>query len=231
MTAVSHPPSVRAGRLTVRLAVPVVASALALAACGNDEQERTSPSPSVSLPTQSVTAPEGVTLTEPGAELSFGDAATVGFAPNADRSTALELTVTRVLRGRITDLAAYDLDAKAKVSRPYYVRVKVRNIGEGQIGRSAIPLWGLGADDTLIGASGFTNSFARCSSGPLPTSFGGGRTTSTCLMFLVPQGGSLVGVSYRPVMADEPIVWKGKIAAPVTKHKARNQRQKKKDKP
>ncbi|MDQ6641837.1 MAG: hypothetical protein M3Y66_05010 [Actinomycetota bacterium] len=222
----SLPFSARAGQSVLRLAVLVVTSALVLGGCGTEAKKRTAPSPSVALPTQSVTLPSGVTLTKPGTQLPFGEAATVGFAPTADRSTALELNVRRVLQGKIEDLAAYNLDARAKASRPYYVTVTVKNVGEGQIGRSAIPLWGLGADNTLIGASGFTNSFGRCPSRPLPADFSGGRSASTCLMFLVPQGGSIVGVSYRPVMADEPIVWKGKISTPV-QHKT----QKKKAKP
>jgi len=227
MTAVSHPSPASTGRRALHVLVPVVAAALVLGGCGNDTKKRTVPSPSVSLPTERVSAPAGVTLTKPGAELPFGDAATVGFAPNAERSTALELTVTKVRKGRIKDLVAYELDAKAKASRPYYVTVRVKNVGEGQIGKSAIPLWGLGADNTLIGASGFTSSFAKCPSRALPASFGGGSSTSTCLMFLVPQGGSLVGVSYRPVMTDEPIVWKGKISTPQTKRTTPKKKKKK----
>lgn len=219
MTAVSHPPASSVGRSALRLVVLAVTCTLVLGACGNDAKQRASSSPSVSLPTTSVTPPAGVTLTKPGTELAFGDLATVGFAPNAERSTALELTVLKVRQGRIGDLAAYDLDAKAKASRPYYVTVKVKNVGTGQIGRSAIPLWGLAADNTLIGASRFTSAFDTCASGPLPTDFGAGQSTSTCLMFLVPQGGSMVGVSYRPVMADEQIVWKGTIVKPTTKPK------------
>jgi hypothetical protein len=219
MTAVTHTSAARAGRPALRLAVLLVSAALVLGGCGNDAKEQTKASPSVSLPTTRVTAPAGVTLTKPGTQLGFGATATVGFAPNAERSTALELKVTKVRQGRIRDLAAYELDAKAKTSRPYYVTVRVKNVGTGQIGRSAIPLWGLGADNTLIGASGFTNSFAKCPSGPLPAHFGGGRSASTCLMFLVPPHVALVGVSYRPVMSDAPIVWKGKIVKPHTVQK------------
>lgn len=231
MTAVTRPSASKPGRAALRVSVLLVASALVLGGCGNDVKKLTSPSPSVSLPTTSVTPPEGVTLTKPGTVLAFRETATVGFAPNAERSTALDLTVSRVRQGRIRDLAAYDLDAKAKASRLYYVTVRVKNVGDGQIGRSKIPLWGLGADNTLIGSSGFTSSFDKCPSGPLPARFGGGRSTSTCLIFLVPRGGSLVGVSYRPVMTDEAIVWKGKITKPLTKaQKAKLAKQKAKKK-
>lgn len=211
MTAVKAPTPSRSG---LRLVVLAATVALVLSGCGSSAKKPTKAAPTASLPTQSVSAPAGVTFTKPGTKLGFGKAATVGFAPNAERSTALELTVTKVREARITDLAAYDLDARAKASRPYYVSVKVKNVGTGQIGRSKIPLWGLSSDNTLIGASGFTSAFAKCPSDPLPASFAGGKSTRTCLMFLVPRGGSLVGVSYRPVMTDAPIVWKGKILSP-----------------
>ena len=38
-------------------------------------------------------------------------------------------------------------------------------------------------------------------------------------MFLMPHGNRLVGVSYRPVMAEAPIVWKGTVVKPAEKHK------------
>ena len=165
-----------------------VAAALVLGGCGTQQQEKVSVDPTVSLPTESVSAPPGVTLTEPGSELKLGEAATVGFAPNANRSTALRLRVRRIDQGRIGDLSRYDLDRAARASTPYYVKVGVANVGDGQIGRSAIPLWGLADDDTLIGASGFTTSFRKCPSGPLPRDFGKGASTRTCLMFLMPHG-------------------------------------------
>jgi hypothetical protein len=215
MSRVTHPSSY------ARLVVIAAAAALVLGGCGEKQAQKPAPTPEVSLPTESVSVPAGVTLTKPGSELAFGDAATVGFAPTADRSTALKLKVRKVFQGRITDLAAYDLDATALKSRVYYVTVTVTNVGDGQIGRSTIPLWGLADDNTLIGSSGFTNAFARCPSQALPRDFAAGASTRTCLMYLVPAGGTLVGVSYRPVMDTAPIVWKGDIVKPAThkKHK------------
>jgi hypothetical protein len=36
-------------------------------------------------------------------------------------------------------------------------------------------------------------------------------------MFLMPAGNKLVGVSYRPVMAEAPIIWKGTVVKPVAR--------------
>ena len=213
--------SARSAGIPATVVATAAAAALVLAGCGTQQQEKVSVDPTVSLPTESVSAPPGVTLTDPGSELKFGEAATVGFAPNANRSTALRLRVRRIDQGRIGDLSRYDLDRAARASTPYYVKVGVANVGDGQIGRSAIPLWGLADDDTLIGASGFTTSFRKCPSGPLPRDFGKGASTRTCLMFLMPHGTRLVGVSYRPVMAEAPIVWKGTVVKPAKKTKKR----------
>jgi hypothetical protein len=210
------PSTRRPARTAALVAAPLAALAL-VAACGSTPPKTATPTPTTSLPTQDVTLPAGVVVTKPGAELALGQPATIGFAPTTDKSTGLELTVQKVQQGRIADLAAYQLDAQAKASRPYYVTVRVRNVGTGDVGRSAIPLFGLSSANTLIGASGFTNSFATCASGPLPDSFPAAADTSTCLMYLVPRGASLVGVSYRPVTSDKAIVWKGAVTPPPPK--------------
>ncbi len=225
MSGVKHPaPYARSARILAF----AVATALVLGGCGAEQQKKIAADPTVSLPTESVSAPPGVAFTKPGAELKVGDTATVGFAPTAKRSTALRLKVRRIYQGRISDLSRYDLDASAKKSTPYYVKVGVANVGDGQIGRSAIPLWGLADDDTLIGRSGFTASFTKCPSGPLPRDFGKGASTRTCLLFLMPAGSTLAGVSYRPVMAEAPIVWKGTVVKPAKKASKKPANKKKK---
>ena len=85
MCRVKHPLSpVRSARILAT----AIAVALVLGGCGTQQQERVTADPTVSLPTESVSAPPGVTLTAPGTELKVGETATVGFAPNAKRSTS-----------------------------------------------------------------------------------------------------------------------------------------------
>ena len=92
------------------------------------------------------------------------------------------------------------------------------NVGDGDVGQTPIPLWAVDDKNTLIQASSFTNSFSRCPSTPLPTTFAPNASVTTCLVFLVPDHGKLTGVSYRPLQAVAPIVWTGDIkpAAPAT---------------
>ncbi|HET9500642.1 MAG TPA: hypothetical protein VFO98_10300 [Marmoricola sp.] len=194
-----------------RLVVVVVASALLLAGCGGGTDQRPTVRPSVSIPSGDVRVPDGLDLTAPGTDLAFGEKATVAYEPNPKRGTVLELTVLSVTRGAIRDLSRYQLDARTKASVPYYVRVRVANVGEGNVGRSPVPLWAVDAKDTLIQASSFTNTFRRCPSKPLPAQFGPKAHAAQCLVYLIPDHGKLTGISYRPLQAFAPIEWTGKI--------------------
>jgi hypothetical protein len=192
----------------------LAAGALALAGCGGEEKPTTKPS--VTTPTANVNVPAGVELTKAGTELKFGQKATVAYEPNSQRNTVLELTVNSAAEGTIADLGTYVLDDRTKASTPYYVDVTVTNVGDGDVGQTPIPLWAVDDANTLIQASSFTNSFTRCPSTPLPTTFAPNATVTSCLVYLVPDHGKLTGVSFRPLQAVAPIVWKGDVAPPAT---------------
>jgi hypothetical protein len=199
--------------VVVRGGILVVVAALALAGCGGKEKPTTKPT--VTLPTGNVNVPTGVELTKPGTELKFGEKATVAYEPNADRTTVLEMTVTGATQGLIGDLGSYVLDERTKASTPYYVDVTVKNVGDGDVGQTPIPLWAVDNTNTLIQASSFTNSFTRCPSTALPTTFAPNATATACLVYLVPDHGTLTAMSYRPLQAVAPIVWKGTVTPAV----------------
>lgn len=205
----------------IRLCAALLVSLVVLAGCGGSDEptEKPAAKPSVDLPTGNVNVPAGVTLTKAGTELAFGEAATVAYEPNADRGSVLELTVKSARQGTIADLSGYVLDERTSASTPYYVQVAVKNVGDGDVGQTPIPLWAVDATNTLIQASSFTNSFAPCPSTPLPATFPPNATVDTCLVYLAPDHGKLTAVSFRPLQAFEPIVWKGDVAAPGDKGK------------
>lgn len=184
-------------------------SVAVLAGCSSDDDPEAEPT--TPQPTPSVTVPDGVELTPAGEELEFGESATVAYEPNPQRSSVLELTVDSVRQGSIADLGNYVLDEKVRASTPYYVEVSVKNVGTGDVGKTPIPLWAVDATNTLINHSSFTNAFTKCPSRPLPASFAPAAETSTCLVYLVPNRGTLTGVSYRPVQAYAPILWTGDV--------------------
>lgn len=215
----------------VRPLVVAVALALAgsvLAGCGGSgaKAEKT-PTASPSSAGPSVPVPSGVTLTKPGSTLAFADTADVAYQPNETRSTVLGITVTKVEKASMSDFASYVLDTRTKESTPYYVHVKVTNLGEGDVGGTDIPLWAVDQSNTLIHSSSFTNTYAACPSPALPKSFAPQASISTCLVYLLPDHGTLGAVSFRPLQAYAGIEWKGPIPA-VSTHPATTKKSSKK---
>jgi hypothetical protein len=206
---VRTPRSRRAG--TTSLVAGVGALALLLAGCGGggDADADRTPAPTVATP--SVPVPSGVDLTEPGTKLDFGEAATVPYVPNESRRSVLELTVVSVTKARLADFAGYVLDARTRASTPYYVRVKVTNLGSGDVGGTDVPVWAVDQDNTLVHSSTFTNTFKRCPSSTLPASFPPRASTTACLVYLLPDHGTMTAASFRPLQAFAPIEWTGTV--------------------
>ncbi len=210
-------------RPVLPLAAVTAAAALALAGCSSDAGTKeaaggssasasasSSPSPSSTVP-----VPDGTTLTDQGSKLSYGDTGTVIFEPSQGRGTVLRLTVKSVKQGSLDDFKGYILDDSYKQKASYYyATVSVKNVGEGDVGGVGVPLWGVNAANTLLPAVNFTTSFKPCPTKPLPKSFPKGATLSTCLVYLSPDKGKLVSVSYRPSQEFNPITWTGDIATP-----------------
>ena len=199
-----------------RLAAFAVAAGLVLSGCsGGGAEESPSASNDASAtesPTADVSVPEGVEVTAQGSNLEFGESAVVVFEPDQKRSTLLELTVKGARKGRLEDFKGYILDDPYKrKANYYYVDVRVENVGDGDVGGSPIPLWGVNEENTLLPAVNFTTEFKQCPSTPLPKKFGPGDSLDTCLVFLSPDKGSLEAVSFRPDQAFDPIEWTGEI--------------------
>ncbi len=168
---------------------------------------------SSATPSSTVQVPSGVTLTDQGSRLRYGGSANVVFETTGNRGTVLRLTVAGVRHGRISDFKDFILDdAYKKQASYYYARVAVRNVGQGDVGGVGVPLWGVSAQNVLLPPVNFTTTFPPCPTKQLPATFGPGASMSTCLVFLAPNRGRLVSVSYRPSQAYNPIVWTGPIA-------------------
>jgi hypothetical protein len=216
-------------RFRRRLALPAVVAtlAVALAGCsdsgnggdgggddGGDAAEAATPTPT---PSPTVDLPEGVELTEPGAQLGFGDRATVAHEAGGETGL-LTMRVDSATRGALEDFAGFELDDPYKKrGNYYYVRVTVENAGEEPFGGVAVPLWGISGDNTLLQAVQFTSVFKKCPTEELPAGFRPGDRFKTCLVYLSPNRGSLEGVSYRPSEDDVPIEWRGEVTVPKEK--------------
>jgi hypothetical protein len=211
---------------TMRTAALLLAACLVLTSCGGDntddakDDETSTPTPS---PT--VTLPAGVTLTEPGADLAFGETATVDYSPSQSLGSVLSLTVKDATLGRLSDLKGFNLDTAYKRNANYYfVNVDVENLGDGDLGGRDVPLNGVNDENTLLPPVVFQSAFEKCPSQRMPKVFTTGDKFSTCLVFLSPDKGPLTAVSYRPTETDEPILWTGEVKQPepVKKKKQQN---------
>jgi hypothetical protein len=205
------------------LAALTAATALALGGCslgGDDVEKQAGSSPSASAsstPSSTVQVPQGVSLTDQGSKLSFGHSARVLFETTHGRGTVLGLTVESVRRGTLKDFKGFILDdAYKRKAAYYYAHVVVKNVGKSDVGGVPVPLWGVNGSNTLLPAVNFTTRFPRCPSKPLPKKFGPGDILRTCLVYLSPNKGSLVAVSYRPTQDYNPITWTGTIQKPPT---------------
>lgn len=197
----------------MRATALVAGSALLLSACGGDQPEGDTAPTVTATPTPSSTipVPEGVEVTAGGAQLAFGDTATVAHEADG-RTGVLALTVESAAQGKLADLKGFDLDDSYKKNgNYYYVRVSVENAGETVLGEVPVPLWGVSGQNTLLQAVEFTSAFKKCPTERLPKRFRPGDTFETCLVYLSPDHGALDAVSYRPDPEFIPIEWHGTV--------------------
>lgn len=215
----------RGGRSLIGLAL---VSTLVLGGCsGGDEEEPegsgTESSESGESGEGSTTAteeepylpvPDGVELTAQGSELSLGDKATVAYEPRQDDVAALDLTVTRIEKASFKLFVGWKLSPETKKTTPYFVHVKIKNVGDTDLGGRPVPLYAVDGTNKLIEASTFASTFKPCPSDPLPKKFRNGDKVNACLVYLAPDRGELTAASFRPTEEFDPITWTGKITRP-----------------
>lgn len=201
----------RASKL-IQLVSLILGAALVLGACGSADQDGAdktddATAASTTLPVGDVEVPEGLTLTPAGEKLALGEPALIAYQANENRHSVLEVKVNKIKKGKIRDFSSFELDDNTRNSTPYYVNVKVKNVGVGNLGKAPIPLWAVDGNNMLIQASSFTVDFPTCASRPLPKNFPPEKTFSTCLAYLVPDKGSVTAVAYRPTQEYASITW------------------------
>lgn len=204
-------------RLTLPAAV-ALASALVLTGCSGGDEDPASADGSAGSSGGTATSdtayldvPEGVELTAQGSELGFGDTATVAYEPRQDRVAALDLTVRSIQKASFKLFVGWKLSDETLSTTPYFVQVKVENVGETDLGGDRVPLYGVDGSNKLIEYSTFASTFKPCPSPLLPKKFARGDTLKTCLVYLAPDKGKLTAAEFRPVEEFNPILWTGDI--------------------
>jgi hypothetical protein len=206
----------------------VVATCIALIGCGGDDSnDKEAAAPATTTPTTTATTTptetteaetggDGSGTTEPGAQLKLGETAHVKYKTlDDDGPYDIDATAVKIEKRTLDDFKGVDLDPEQKKTTPYFVTLRITNTGED------IPLKE-GAGDPDLGFDGiddrgqeqgdvtFLGSFPPCEDNDAPKPFKKGKSYESCLVFLVPGGGSIEEVHWTG--ADDyvlkPVVWK-----------------------
>lgn len=156
--------------------------------------------------------PAGVELTEPGTELSLKQQAVVAWEPRQDLVGVVELKVKSLEKTSFEkSFSGWKLDKATRKTTPYFVRAKLTNTGDTQLGGRKVPLYA-DTGEALIEASTFETRFEPCASnGVFPKKFGPDDSQELCLVYLVPPGGDLAGATFRQLEELLPITWSGEV--------------------
>lgn len=193
--------------------------ALALAGCSGTEDEPDAPEPSTSTSSSPSAAasptldvPAGVELTPQGSALELGDEATVAYEVDQSTVGVLDITVTDLRRTTFKEsFQGWKLDKQLEKANPYFVEATFKNVGDTDLAGERPPLYIVDGDDTLVESSTFVTDFEACPSTDFPKEFGPGDKVKRCLVFLAPDAGELVAVSFRPAQEYNPITWSGDV--------------------
>jgi len=224
----------RPTRPATRVTGLCMALAVALAGCsGGDGGGSGSGGEGQSSPTASETpyldVPEGVELTAQGTELEVGESATVAYEPRQNAVGALDITVTSVERASFKLFEGWELTKQTRKTTPYFVRARVENVGDTNLGGRPVPLYIVDGQNRLIESSVFTGNFKPCQNSMFPKRFRNGDRVRACLVYLAPDKGELTAVSFRPDQEFDPITWTGEVTrAGAEKKKSGGKKQNKK---
>lgn len=212
------------GAVRNRLLGPLVAAlvpALLLSACSDGEEPEAAPSGAASestsqtpepLPTPDLEVPAGVELSTQGSALELGDTATVAYEVDQSTVGVLDITVTDMRRTTFKEsFQGWKLDKQLQKANPYFVEAVFKNRGETDLGGERPPLYIVDGTDTLVESSTFVTEFTACPSTDFPKTFEPGDRVKRCLVFLAPDAGELVAVSFRPAQEFNPITWSGDV--------------------
>jgi pSer/pThr/pTyr-binding forkhead associated (FHA) protein len=137
-------------------------------------------------------------LTPVGSKLKLGQTAVIAYEDASTHAkSVVAITPSPIQRGSISDFKNIQLTAEQKTATPFYVKVKAKNVGKGDLSGGSPATYIDGIDDrgqrqrSVI----FFGEFSRCPS-KTPKKLPPGSSYSTCLTYLVPGGGSIVGMRW-----------------------------------
>ncbi|MFF1923659.1 hypothetical protein ACFVW8_24185 [Streptomyces sp. NPDC058221] len=169
---------------SVFLAAALTTMGLGLTACNDGEDSSSAQeSPSASAPASSDpgsespsakpsddgAAPAGGDVAAPGTKLKVGDRALLPFEYTSDKKGTIAVTVTAIEKGAEADMAGFG--AKAKGMTPYYIRMKVENVGGTDLSYASLKLRGQLEDGGPTGVILIGDLPGKCDSETAPRDF------------------------------------------------------------
>ena len=207
------------GRIVFAAALATIG--LALSACGGEETPAARDQPPATTPAESAPSSESTTtgggddgaapvegdVTAPGTELKVGDRAVLPFEYTSEKKGTIAVTVTAIEKGTEADMAAFG--DKAKGMTPYFIKMKVENVGGTDMSYASLKL-----DGVLEGGSGtgvvlVGDIPGKCDNETAPTEFTTkGASYETCSLSAT-KGAAITGAEFDEgdEYSDGPVVW------------------------
>ena len=162
------------------------------------ETAATTPATTEASATTEAPATESSGLTAMGTTLKIGQSAVIAYDDSSNhKKSRIQVTPQKIEKGTIDDFKNIDLEGKEKTSTPYYVTMRVKNVGKGDLSGTDPASYVDGIDDRgqeqneII----FFGNFDRCNSDKAK-SLKPGESYSSCLAYLIAGGGAIVGMRW-----------------------------------
>ncbi|MER5551338.1 hypothetical protein ABT001_06600 [Streptomyces sp. NPDC002793] len=197
---------------------------LGLSACNGDDGEsaaKESPSasastsapassePSSESPADGGAAPAEGDATAPGTKLKVGDRAVLPFEYTSDKKGTIAVTVTAIEKGAEADMDAFG--DKAKGMTPYFIKMKVENVGGTDLSYASLKLDGVLEGGAGTGVILMGDIPGKCDRESAPREFTTkGASYETCSLTAT-KTAPVTGAEFDEgdTYSDSPVVWTG----------------------
>jgi hypothetical protein len=196
----------------------------ALGGCGSSTTSSSSSSSTSAVSSASSGTAAGATTPAPaatggvaaaGTKLAVGKTATVAFDPDYSSDSAtqrLQITVQSIVKGSLADFHGITLNAAEKAATPFYVKVRITNVGSGNVtahnNDPGNQIQGMDSTGQPQDSVTFLGEFPRCNDVAAPTPMTSGKSFDTCLTFLVPGGITAAAYIGDSSYFKSPVTWK-----------------------
>lgn len=207
----------------IALAATTLTMVLGLSACNGDDTgpaaqvsppaSDPAPAPASSEPAASPStggdegaAPAGE-VTAPGTKLKVGERAVLPYRYTNTKKGTIAVTVTAIEKGAPSDMSAFG--AKAKGMTPYYLRMRIENVGGTDLSYASLKLDGVLADGNGTGVILIGDVPGKCDNEVAPAEFTEKGTSFETCSLSATKTSPVTGASFDEDDAyrRSPVVW------------------------